>query len=159
MTPCAISSFDGPYRFLSNFYPWERGGRKLGDSITVVAYGRAFPSSEHAFQAAKCASPDDYARFQEPGLSAAGAKQLGRRVRLREDWEAVKVHVMWAIVADKFTRNGGMRERLLATGEAPLVEGNDWGDRYWGVCGGTGENMLGRLLMAVRSEIRGGLTT
>lgn len=157
-TPPTISSFVGPYRFLSNFYPWEKGSHRPYPSITVVAYGRAFPSSEHAFQAAKCAFPGDYARFQEPELTAAQAKLLGRKVPLRADWEAVKVHVMWAIVADKFNRNSQMKEQLLATGEAALVEGNHWGDRYWGVSGGVGENMLGRILMAVRGKLLEGLS-
>jgi predicted NAD-dependent protein-ADP-ribosyltransferase YbiA (DUF1768 family) len=47
-----------------------------------------------------------------------------------------------------------LRRLLLATGDAELVEGNTWGDRFWGVCAGRGQNHLGRLLMAIRAEIR-----
>lgn len=45
---------------------------------------------------------------------------------------------------------------LLATGDADLVEGNDWGDRFWGVCDGAGANMLGRLLMELRTRLAHG---
>jgi predicted NAD-dependent protein-ADP-ribosyltransferase YbiA (DUF1768 family) len=43
---------------------------------------------------------------------------------------------------------------LLETGDAELIEGNDWGDTFWGVCGGKGNNFLGKLLMEVRKELR-----
>jgi len=45
-------------------------------------------------------------------------------------------------------------ERLLATGDQELIEGNTWGDRFWGVCDGEGQNQLGRLLMELRNELR-----
>ena len=42
---------------------------------------------------------------------------------------------------------------LLATGKATLVEGNSWGDTFWGVCRGKGKNMLGKILMRVRKRL------
>ena len=48
-----------------------------------------------------------------------------------------------------------MRKKLIATCQAPLVEGNHWGDIFWGVCDGKGENNLGKLLMETRSLIQG----
>ena len=54
----------------------------------------------------------------------------------------------------KFTQNPGLLDKLLATGDAELVEGNTWGDQVWGVCDGVGENHLGKTLMRIRSELR-----
>ena len=47
-----------------------------------------------------------------------------------------------------------LRDLLLATGEQELIEGNHWGDVYWGKVGDKGKNMLGRLLMLIREELR-----
>jgi len=47
-----------------------------------------------------------------------------------------------------------LREALLDTGNAKLVEGNYWGDVEWGVCRGKGKNKLGKILMKVRKEIQ-----
>lgn len=136
-----ISSFHGAYRFLSNFYP-----------VTVVLSGRTYPTVEHAFQAAK--TFDGNARDHIMMAPSAGyAKHLGRLVALRPDWDRVKQRVMLELLRSKFT-NPVLRAQLIETGTHELVEGNTWGDRYWGVCGGTGENHLGKLLMQVREEIQ-----
>ena len=50
----------------------------------------------------------------------------------------------------------GVREQLLVTGDVGPVEGNNWNDRFWGVCRGKGENQLGKILMKVRSELAKG---
>ena len=50
--------------------------------------------------------------------------------------------------------SGQLREKLLATGDAELVEENTWGDTFWGVCNGRRENMLGTLLMDIRALLR-----
>lgn len=57
---------------------------------------------------------------------------------------------MRILVEDKF-RHYGMRVALVGTGDAMLVEGNTWGDKFWGVCRGEGENQLGKLLMERRA--------
>jgi ribA/ribD-fused uncharacterized protein len=72
----------------------------------------------------------------------------------RPDWEDVKVGIMWQLLTDKFIRHENLRRQLLATGDEELVEGNTWGDRFWGVCDGEGRNMLGVLLMRVRSAMQ-----
>eukprot|EP00753_Platysulcus_tardus_P007342 PLAT15145.1.p1 GENE.PLAT15145.1~~PLAT15145.1.p1 ORF type:complete len:360 (+),score=42.48 PLAT15145.1:44-1123(+) len=90
------------------------------------------------------------------GCQSADLWVQGRKVRLRSDWEEVKVDVMSVVVRDKFTRDDGLREKLLATGDALLVEGNNWNDRFWGRCKGKGENWLGRILMAARSDLADG---
>ncbi|RIK69394.1 MAG: DUF1768 domain-containing protein [Planctomycetota bacterium] len=137
----AIESFRGEYRFLSNFYPAE-----------VVFEGITFPTCEHAYQAAK--TLDSGERRSIAALATPSeAKRAGRELSLRADWDRVKLLVMEECVRDKFTRNPALRDRLLATGKARLIEGNVWGDTFWGVCDGRGENHLGCILMKVRAEL------
>lgn len=134
-----IDRFKGKYYFLSNFY-----------GAPVMYGGIEYRNNEAAFQAQK--DPDKAVEFAS--LQPNEAKRRGRRVNLRKDWEGVKDDIMYDIVFDKFTRNPELREALLATEDAELIEGNDWGDTYWGVCEGKGKNRLGRILMRVRDELR-----
>lgn len=133
----AINRFDGEHRFLSNFYP----SPILFDGVPVATV-------EHAYQASKTFDPEQRAVIAR-AFSPGQAKRLGRHVQLRPDWEHDKVLVMAELVRIKF-RNPHLRGLLLATGDALLVEGNDWGDTYWGVCRGVGLNMLGKILMIER---------
>lgn len=135
--PKEINEFRGEYRFLSNFW-----------SCPVNYDGITYQNAEAAFQAQKCIDPADRARFA--GLNPSEAKRLGRRVKLRSDWETVKDQVMCQVVQAKFTQNPDLMAKLKATGHAVLVEGNTWDDRYWGICRGSGQNKLGRILMALR---------
>lgn len=113
-----------------------------------------FPSVEHAYQAAKC---QDYTMRWNVAMqpTPGWAKIWGRKVTLRPDWESIKLQVMLDLVRIKFAVPE-LRAKLLATGDAELIEGNYWGDRFWGVCKGVGENHLGKILMQVREEIRNG---
>lgn len=81
-------------------------------------------------------------------------KRLGRRVKLRPDWESIKDQVMYEVCKAKFSQNTDLRDKLVATGDAELVEGNTWGDKIWGICNGQGENRLGKILMKVRTELQ-----
>ena len=136
-----IARFAGDYAFLSNFHPSE-----------VVLDGATYAPVEHAFQAAKSADPRQRAAIRQ-APSPRLAKGLGRSVELMPGWEARRVGVMRSLLVDKFARHRELKEALLATGERELVEGNHWGDRFWGVCDGAGENRLGRLLMEVRAGL------
>jgi len=137
-----IASFSGEHHFLSNFY------------FAAVRYeGLEFPTVEHAFQAAKTHDLAERKRIRDCGTPGK-AKQLGRRVDLRKDWESVKVAIMEALVRDKFARAPELAAQLLATGDEELVEGNTWHDTFWGVCRGRGKNHLGRILMKVRGDLR-----
>ena len=73
---------------------------------------------------------------------------------LRDDWEAVKIQIMYQIVYAKFSQNPLLKQKLLDTGDAYLQEGNTWYDTFWGVCNGVGQNNLGYILMRVREELR-----
>lgn len=143
MTPTEImriGAFRGAHRYLSNFYP-----------ALVILDRRTYPTVEHAFQAAKTLSPLERERIQRAG-SPGNAKALGRQVTLRPDWEDVKLNVMRDLLRQKFAFGTELSRKLRATGDMELVEGNDWGDTYWGVCRGEGENHLGQLLMQIRQE-------
>ena len=132
-----IDDFHGENFFLDNFYP-----------VSVQWRGTVYPSSEHAFQAAKCKHPADRLKFT--ALSAGYAKAFGNRIPLRQDWENIKLGIMTEIVHLKFNQNPELIEKLLDTGGALLVEGNTWNDTFWGVCKGTGQNHLGKILMYLR---------
>lgn len=138
-----IEHFREEYAFLSNF--WE---------APVTYQGLTYGSNEAAFQAQKCMTEEEKLPFTE--MRPAKSKKAGRRVRLRPDWEEVKVGIMEQIVRAKFTQNEELKWRLIATGEAELVEGNSWHDTCWGVDTKTGEgqNYLGRILMKVRQELK-----
>lgn len=136
----AIVAFTGRYRFLSNFW-----------SVAVVLDGVTYPSVENAYQAAKV-HPTEREPFV--ACSAAVAKARGRAVRLAADWEEVKVEIMSDLLAQKFAPSTPLARMLLDTGDARLIEGNTWGDTFWGMCRGEGQNMLGQLLMARRDDLR-----
>lgn len=141
-----IDSFSGEYDFLSNFYP-----SVIGWEDTKQLY----PTLEHYFQAMKTFEIEEHNAImnaETPGK----AKKLGRKCTLRADWEAVKDQVMLTGLRMKFSIPE-LKEKLLATEDEFLVEGNYWNDTYWGVCEGRGRNKLGFLLMQVREEIQRGL--
>jgi ribA/ribD-fused uncharacterized protein len=140
-SPECILRFAGKYEFLSNFFPC----RLSMDGIT-------YPSAEHAFQAHK--STDNDVRRECSLLPTPGAaKRFGQRtIVLRPKWEGIKVDVMRRILRVKF-KNAVLRRELIDTYPAKLVEGNTWGDRFWGVCNGVGQNMMGKLLMEIRDEL------
>lgn len=135
-----IDSFRGEHAFLSNMFPCR-----------VEFEGATYPSVEHAYQAAKSLDPSVRKTF-DGAITPKGAKARGKRVTLRADWGAVKLGVMEQSLRSKFA-DGGLRALLVATGDAALVEGNTWNDRFWGVCRGKGQNHLGKLLMRLRSEL------
>ena len=137
-------TFRGKYSFLSNMhkasFEWD---------------GRTYLNSEAAFQSAK--SMDPAVRDAFSGMTGVTAKREGRKVKMREDWEEVKLGVMEEIVRAKFSQNPDLRQDLIDTGDLELMEGNYWHDTYWGVDmkSGRGENHLGMILMKIRSELGG----
>lgn len=139
-------SSGGEYGCLSNFarYP-------------IRLKGRTWPTSEHYFQAQKFAgTPDEeeVRRAKKPMLAARMGRDRSRP--RRRDWEGVKVSIMRNAVRAKFTQHEDIREVLLGTGDARIVE-HTARDAFWGDGGdGRGRNMLGRVLMEVREELRRG---
>lgn len=147
--PAVIDYFDAPpFDWLSNFYPCR-----------VKWQGATYRTTEAAFQAAKTDDWDHRIRIYN-AASPGVAKALGQRaafekynVVMRPDWESIKFDVMHNLCAQKFAQPG-FREKLLATGDAMLIEGNTWGDRCWGVVDGVGDNHLGKTLMRIRTALR-----
>lgn len=138
----SIVRFRGKYRFLSNFWPAE-----------VEYEGVKYPTVEHAYQAAKSENPE-YRKWVLEAEDPSAAKKLGSCVELREGWNKMRMEVMAGLVMQKFSRHPSLKALLLETEDAPLIEGNNWGDRFWGVCNGTGENNLGKILMNTRSHLK-----
>jgi ribA/ribD-fused uncharacterized protein len=134
-----IAEFTGQYAFLSNFHP----------SKIITPDWWEWPTAEHLFQASKTHSTADR-YWILASASPGGAKRAGRRVELRPDWEHVKKTMMLTAVLAKFQQNPDLAALLDATYGHDLVEGNTWGDRYWGQVNGQGANHLGRILMFVR---------
>jgi ribA/ribD-fused uncharacterized protein len=150
-----ITSFSGRHRFLSNFYPVDvvLFHKEWGDS---GEHERFYPTVEHAYHAAKTTDQELRQLISEINRNRPqDAKAVGRKLHLRPDWEQIKLEVMLELLRSKFC-SYPCRELLLQTDDAELIEGNWWGDTFWGVCNGVGENHLGRLLMQVRTELKEG---
>lgn len=157
-----IDKFDGQYAYMSNF-----------DTHVVKYDSIEYPHNEVAFQAQKSLDIHVREEFARAMLTPGQAKRAGKgrpfkslsgeelRIELRPDWEKVKNSIMYEIVRAKFEQNPDIREKLLATGDAQLVEGNYWHDNYWGQCtcqrciNSIGFNQLGKTLMRVRAELGG----
>lgn len=133
--------FRGDYWFLSNMCPAPM-------RVTLRGKEYRFTCLEAAFQACKC--PEQASEFQ--GIDGFAAKDLGKKVPLRPDWDGLKIPLMERLVRIKFGQNPDLKAKLLATGNTPLVEDNTWGDTFWGTCNGQGRNNLGRILQAAREE-------
>lgn len=143
-TELGIYGFFADYRFLSNFHYCNNGVRILG---------LIFPTSEHAYMAMKSLHPTVHitiSRLPTP----MEARNYGKTILLREDWNHFRVLAMTEVLLAKFTQNPDLKEKLLRTGDKYLEETNDWGDTFWGVCNDKGEGMLGKCLMGVRSYLR-----
>lgn len=142
-----INEFKGEFRFLSNFYP------------CLIEYkGIKYPTSEHAFQAAK--SPFKSIKIQISNLKTPGdSKRKGRSIEIKENWESIKVEEMIKILKIKFKAGSNLSEKLLKTRDKILIEGNYWHDNFWGNCyckqceNKPGKNALGKILMKIRLEL------
>lgn len=136
-----IAFFTGRHRFLSNFYPCE-----------IIYQSYKYANVECAYQAQKFKMNGRwmFMRIKNPAL----AKKLAQThiTKQRKDFHEQKLQIMEELLREKFNQSW-FRNKLLATGDRQLVEGNTWGDTFWGVCDGVGENHLGKLLMKIRAEL------
>jgi ribA/ribD-fused uncharacterized protein len=140
-----IESFVDEYRWLSNF--WR---------VPVEYEGVTYPTVEHAYQAAKTTDVAERNRVlaaPKPGL----AKKAGFAITLRDGWDGMKYGIMKNLLLQKFS-DPVMKQNLLDTGDAVLIEGNYWHDNYWGTCtcakcGNKGKNNLGKLIMEIRDSM------
>jgi len=132
--------FRDQYFFLSNFA-----------FCKIKLNGLLFNSVETAFQAAKTKDLETMKTFCT--LTPSQAKQKGRHIKLRSDWEEIKCSVMYSLLKQKFSQQP-FKELLIDTGNIHIQEDNYWGDTFWGVCNGQGKNKLGELLMKIREELK-----
>jgi len=151
-----IDKFDGRYNFLSNFYPAK-----------IEHQGITYPTLEHYYVSMKVKNDQQIdgkyitmidcreliAKMPDP----AKVKQFGKIIKVRKDWDDVKLDVMLWGIREKF-KHQDLKEMLLATDDEELVEGNYWHDNFFGVCTcgpcyGQGQNNLGKILMKVRMEL------
>lgn len=135
--------FRGEYGFLSNFY-----------NCCIEYEGKVYSSVENAFQASKTLSEDERVIFTK--YTPIEAKRLGRKVKLRGDWEEVKVLIMTELIFIKFSVKE-LSNMLLSVKE-DIVENNTWHDNFWGVCtcprcNERGANVLGIILSKVRDNL------
>lgn len=136
-----LDSFRGENAFLSNFF-----------QCPVRYEGLLYRSSEHAYQAAKTLNMHAREVFTLADMTPAMAKHLGQALSIRPNWDKIKLVIMADILAAKFS-DFQLKKMLLETGEAELIEGNEWGDTYWGICRGKGSNFLGKMLMELRNKL------
>ena len=138
-----------------------RVGDEYGEFSNFARYpitvdGREWPTSEHYYQAQKYAGTkhEEKVRLVD---SPGKAWRLGNdpALPLRADWEEVKDDVMRKAVHAKFSQHDSLRELLLSTGNAKIVE-HTKNDSYWGDGGdGSGKNTLGKILMSIRLGLKG----
>jgi len=150
-----IPEFKGEDYFMSNFYAHEQHFRTADKPLCM-------PTAEHVFQAAKyrALDADEDAKVAYVVKVAAAktpteARKLGKSVKGLDiqAWDDMKIEVMREILLSKFS-DPDLEARLLGTGDAMLVEGNTWGDTFWGRCDKKGYNILGVLLMELRGYFR-----
>lgn len=134
-----IDCFMHEFAFLSNY------ARILPESPVTV---------EHLYQAAKAACPEDAARIMS-AEAPGDAKKMARKIRKVDNWDEIKLHIMFNLLLYKFSFEEN-KQKLLATGDEELCEGNIWHDNFWGDChcehciNKVGQNHLGKLLMKIR---------
>lgn len=131
------------YGFMSNYY-----------KSRMFFNGRWWNWSEAPYQAAKTNIQSEIDAIWK-AEKANDTRLLGQKVTMRPDWDQVKYQVMKDICVAKFLQHPELRSQLMATGDEELIEDSPI-DFYWG-CGsdGSGKNMLGKLLMEIRNELKG----
>jgi ribA/ribD-fused uncharacterized protein len=145
-----IGPFVGKYKIYSNFYP-----------VSIIFEGKIYPTVEHAYVAAKTLNLADREKIRKlPAEKAGYIKSLGRTLKLREDWEEVKDHIMFLLVFYKFKHNKRLYEELISTENKEIIEINRWHDNYWGDCYCSkcqnikGLNKLGKIIMTIRKQLQ-----
>lgn len=128
--------FRRDYYFLSNMYP-----------CSIKYRGLNFKCVESAFQGNKVGQLEYFST-----LDGFQAKRQSRNYHInRQEWFSRNLQVMEEILTAKFTQHPELLERLKEI-QGEIAEDNHWGDTFWGRCGGTGENHLGKILMKIRDS-------
>ena len=134
-----IKGFVGGYEFLNNFY-----------EVPFTYKGLTYHNSEAAYQAQKCINDGDKIKFT--GVQGKTAKFIGQKLAVREDWDKIKIAIMYDVCRAKFKQNKWLMKQLVKTKGLELINENTCNETFWGTCKGIGENNLGKLLMRIRDE-------
>ena len=138
-----INTFRDKYDWLSNFY-----------KVKIVIKGVEFNSVENAYMSMK-STDVEWVKFCEE-KSPVLVKKKSRSIDVRSDWDDIKLKAMDHCLKQKFNQEP-FRTKLINTLDENIVEGNWWGDVFWGVNlkvdPNVGENHLGRLIMEIRKEL------
>lgn len=140
-----ITSFQGPNRFLSNFW-----------FVKIEWLGFTYPTVEHAFQAAKFANHPEIVELIQKCDRPGDTKKIASEYKhlIEPSWFIYgRELVMFYLLQQKFHPGSDLAKQLVATGHAELIEGNTWNDTFWGVCNGQGDNHLGSMLMIIRTAL------
>lgn len=132
-----ISNFEGEFEFLGNFYECD-----------IEMDGLVYPSVEHAFQASRTFNMLDRASIRDVKTPIM-AKNLGEKIATRDDWDSVKLDLMFSLLEKKFELKE-LRRKLLSTKDLQIVSNYDI---FWGKIDNVGENNLGNMLMKIRNDI------
>jgi hypothetical protein len=143
--------FKDDLEIFSNFYNCKT-------PITIKRFGRKFSARnvEVLFQALKSTDIETFEHILT--LQPGQAKRFARKIKLRDDWEEVKLNVMFKLVSLKFKNNPELMNELLSTPNEKLVEFNIWHDNFWGNCicdkckNIKGEDNLGKILRKIKSN-------
>ena len=123
-----IKFFQGEYRWLSNFWYTESGF-----NVEVL------------YQSMKTSNLNE--RYMIRKMKPGAAKRYSHTIKVRPDWDGIKVKIMEKLVLHKFRTDEELKKKLIETGTAELIEGNTWHDNFWGSCvcekcGDKGKNIL-----------------
>jgi ribA/ribD-fused uncharacterized protein len=138
-----ITLFRNDNFYLSNFF-----------ESPFIDKDKSYVTAEHYYQSKKTEDNNLSEKIRlvdSPGM----AKKLAQNIEIRKDWKDIRIDVMRKAIILKFDQNIDIKEKLLNTGTRKLIEGNYWGDKFWGADIETlkGKNMLGKLLMEYRDGI------
>jgi ribA/ribD-fused uncharacterized protein len=136
-----VSSFSGPFAFLSN-----------SARTPIEVEGLRYPTVEHAYSSLQVADEAVAAQIRLIP-TPSGSIERRRRIRAKPDWVTQKIEVMAQLLAAKFAPGERAASQLIATGKATLRNEVWWDDSFWGVVNGAGENRLGRMLEELRNRL------
>lgn len=144
-----VGSFSGDLEFLSNMY-------KIPIYFNESKYDnfqpdfKVYPSSENLYQALKCKYIKDRELFQN--VDPHKSKRIGKTIEIRSDWDNVRLEAMKLAIDLKF-KNIELGEKLIDLPDGKIIEFNNWGDRFFGICNGEGLDHLGKILRAKKQQI------
>jgi ribA/ribD-fused uncharacterized protein len=138
-----IAKFKKEYAWLSNFAP-----------VKIKLFEIIYPSVEHAYMSMK-SNDLEWKKFcSDLKNTASIVKRKSKEIKLKEDWNDIKVDIMRSCIEQKFSQEP-YKTLLLNTKNEYIQEGNWWNDDFWGfdLKKNKGENILGKIIMDIRKKL------